>query len=298
MSHDVPTLPAHLIFNSLNQNTKVAQTSFQDVGSNNLNLSDAFPKIRNNTKVYNTHLLHTLGPSFSKSYELSSMNNLSISEVSTLDYKINRISNLINPITSLALTQNFDNSKGFNEFLQHSPKGGFVDKPVNTSNSDVTTRLSRDLSTFTQLSTTPALADLTDKILQSDQSIQQQKFINPNYFNLNLQEISLGKNYTPLTLTLKTPSQANTSGVDKPYEEYSSTLTNRVFGSKSFTPVLSSDITLASSPKTLYEGTQSNYQTSLGGVSANTKESLVLNSLIDANFGSLDKIPTPLQKLY
>jgi hypothetical protein len=62
--------------------------------------------------------------------------------------------------------------------------------------------------------------------------------------------------------------------------------------------VLSSDITLAASPKTLYEGTQFNYQTSLRGAVVNEKESLVQNSLIDVNVGSLDKIPTPLQKLY
>jgi len=51
--------PAHLLLLPLDSSNMINYLTFKDIGLNTLNESSAFSKIRNSTKVYNSHLIHT-----------------------------------------------------------------------------------------------------------------------------------------------------------------------------------------------------------------------------------------------
>lgn len=65
--------PAHLMLIPLDSNSMTNFLNFKNIGVNTLRESTAFSKIRNATKVYNSHLVHTPSTFTSKYYSLNNM---------------------------------------------------------------------------------------------------------------------------------------------------------------------------------------------------------------------------------
>ena len=72
-SEDRVLTPAHLLVTPLDSANSVNFLSFKDIGTNVLSESEAFAKIRNSSKVYNTHLVQTPTSSVKKFYDLHSL---------------------------------------------------------------------------------------------------------------------------------------------------------------------------------------------------------------------------------
>jgi hypothetical protein len=158
------------------------QSSFQTAGLDNLHLSSAFPKIRNNTKIYNTHLISQPLTSDNKAFELASYYESKIDQLNSLDYSIERVSNLL-PAMSYLNTNPFNSgNSSLNNFLNLSTT------PLNelneADNLNGSTNLENFFNTKKDLLSDPTLSDGEDKILPTEQSVQQQKFKSPISLNV------------------------------------------------------------------------------------------------------------------
>jgi hypothetical protein len=58
-AEDAVVTPAHLLLSPSDSNNSLNLLNFKNIGLNTLNESSAFPKIRNASKAYNSHLVHT-----------------------------------------------------------------------------------------------------------------------------------------------------------------------------------------------------------------------------------------------
>jgi len=138
--------------------------------------------------------------------------------------------------------------------------------------------------------TVPTLADKEDKILPTEQSVQQQTFLNPsrshNFFKTSSKSQLVNNNITP-HIIINNNTSLNALA-----------LSNRLFTEKSLPPVLSSS-SLRNRFQTFFSlGTS--YALTLDSTETNTVETLKTNpsSLPDTLSGSTDKAPTPLANLY
>lgn len=218
-NQDAPTTPASLVFNTLSSVSAAPQSDFSSAGVRTLQLSAAFPRIRNNTKVYNTHLVGTPSSQQSDSYGLASLYAGSNTSLESVDYGIRRPSSLISSIALVGSSESSLDKASFTKFLQAGVKATNV-APISsnsavTGSSSVENSLqdaaslglssissgSNPLSNYSNSPSTRAtlglgsrsdsfvsprdfldsgtLSDSTDKILPTDQTISQQGFANP-----------------------------------------------------------------------------------------------------------------------
>lgn len=110
--------PAHLLLLPLDASNMINYMSFRDIGLNTLNESASFSKIRNATKLYNSHLIHTPSAFTSKYNYLNSAYVDENSFLTTSSFGVKKQHNnasslaLGNPASVLTLDSN-----SFNKFL-------------------------------------------------------------------------------------------------------------------------------------------------------------------------------------
>ena len=287
-----------MVFNSLTKTPVSSQNFLNDSGLDNLHASSAFPKIRNNTKIYNTHLLNLTSADIQKSYKLAEHYNNSTDFLMTLDHTINRPSNFLTSISYLNPGINNLNSNTFSNFLNQD------DNPVNANNitdnsiNDNSTKANPYLVPTSRLLSLPTLSDSEDKILPTEQFILQQKVFNP--LNQNTNPILLTKEHSISNLnnTLLSQSLKFTEDTFTTDQNFANVLSSRVFTVKPLTPVLSSTPLRADNFTSAFDGTEVNKLLTLSSTKLVSEFTTSPNSTVEANVGSVEKIPTPLLEMY
>ena len=131
-SDDKILTPAHLLLTPLDSGNATNFLSFQDIGTNTLAESNAFAKIRNSTKVYNSHLAQT-NSTFSKKF--ADLNSLYVDENTYLRsgvFGVEKQHNLTS-ISSLGNTSSLTSldSGSFNHFLSSNSLSGIESNTQN-----------------------------------------------------------------------------------------------------------------------------------------------------------------------
>lgn len=159
-------------------------------------MSAAFPRIRNNTKIYNTHLVGTPSHHAAANYKLASSYTLGNSSIDAVDFGITRPSNMISSLSTLSSDSTSIDSSSLKRFMNvdkallesmDSSEEFFVSgNDVLVSSSTGSRRSTDELysrsASFVHPQSfleSPTLSDSTDKILPSEQSLAQQAFVNP-----------------------------------------------------------------------------------------------------------------------
>lgn len=293
-SQDSPIIPASVVFNTLSSLDDAPQTNFDQVGVNTLKLSASFPRIRNNTKIYNTHLLITPTNYAHHSYNLNTLYSSPNDFLSSTDFGITRTTNFLPAISTVTNSESTIDSSSFEKFLDvQTNKTPFsttlTEKPnkalISGNKWDYNLTLfstPNDFLTSSDRLSTPTIADSEDKILPTDQSLQQQQFINPN------------KSYDFFTKTLTNHKNNflsdNTNSL--------SALSHRIFTNTPSSPLTSTSHQRNRFTNSFYEGTAFNEQLSYNPTKVKSHLDELTSSSISANSGSPDKIPTPLSELY
>lgn len=307
-AQDNSITPATVLFNSLSHTSNGSQNYLHDIGTDTLKLSAAYPKIRNNTKVYNTHLLSTPSSSMVKSFEVAQLFEKPVDIFSTSDYGLERKSNLVssNAYVSgtnsnlkstflkkfLAVDSSLDNVLGDNQpFLAN------YDETVNT-HSFRRNFEARTLPTVDSQEAIPTLSDGEDRILSTEQTVLQQKLINPYESNDLIASSNLENSVSFFSneLTSKTNFKGYTNSLIP--NSMITPLSSRVFSLIPFGPVLSTNPTRSLNYQSVFDGTEhltTVHETSLG---TKIEKSLTPNTTIEPAIGSLEKIPKQLLTLY
>jgi len=264
-----------------------------DAGLNNLDLAAAFPKIRNNTKIYNTHLITQPTLANIKNYQMVNYYSSMRQTSSTLDYTNERISNLVSAISVLSPTITDLTSQRISSLLETISTNKSTTLDVSDEIYTLSNKITPHLTTTDCFLATPTLADIEDKILPTEQSVQQQRFTNP--FKL---EIFSSCSVNPILSNLT--SNSPLSALNNLYLDVHvlGNLSNRVFTTHSFAPVPSSSVARAQSELNLIEGTSFTKTSSLTPTTLNKGTSVNLSTTLEANTGSIDKIPSALINLY
>jgi len=264
----------------------------------NLHASSSFPKIRNNTKIYNTHLLDLGSQNIYKNYTLAEHYNNSTDPLNALDYTINRPSNSLASISYLNVGINNLNSQTFRNFLNLNESNTSVSNLTENKVSESVKIPSHYLLTNTELLSLPSLSDSEDKILPTEQFVQQQKVFNPLKNGTNPTLIS--KNYsagTPNNTLLLQDLGSNLNLFSIDYN-FGSNLATRIFTSRALPPVLSSTSNRAENFTSVFDGTELTKEISVQPTTLSLNSTSSPNTTVEANVGSIEKIPTPLIEMY
>ncbi len=120
-TEDRVVTPAHLMLIPTDSSSSLNFLNFQNIGLNTLQESSAFSKIRNSTKVYNSHLVHT--PStFSDKYNLlTALYTDDNSSLMSSSFGVRKQHNLLST-TSLgnSLAGSLLDSNSFSSYLEHN----------------------------------------------------------------------------------------------------------------------------------------------------------------------------------
>ena len=296
-SQDAPVTPAHIIFNSLGTVNSNSQNFLNDAGLDNLHASSAFPKIRNNTKIYNTHLVNLTTPDTKKNYLLTEHYKSPTDPLLALDYSVNRPSTFLTSIAYLNPKFNNTNSDTFANFLNESSVS--VAEPVNsTTHTNYTNAFNKDLQTNSTRLLVSTLSDAEDKILPTEQFVQQQKFTNPTLKNKSLTSSDKITSLTNLTTSLVSQPKHTLASVFDLNLNSDTHLTSRIFVKKPLTPVLSSNPLRGVDSTTPFNGTELHRFFELGSDKMNITTTRNPNTTVEANMGSIEKIPASLIELY
>jgi hypothetical protein len=133
-AEDAVITPAHLLLVPSDVHNSLNFLNFSNVGVNTLSESSAFPKIRNASKVYNSHLVHTPSPLSSKYKTLSSLYANENTYLRSSSFGLQRQHNLA---STSALGNSFSasvlDSNSFEKFLSNNLNKDFsVDSQVST----------------------------------------------------------------------------------------------------------------------------------------------------------------------
>lgn len=337
-NQDAPTTPASLVFNTLSSVSAAPQSDFSSAGVRTLQLSASFPRIRNNTKVYNTHLVGAPSGQQADSYGLASLYAGSNASLESIDYGIRRPSSLISSTALIGSPESSIDRSSFTKFLQAGLKSttstSLVDNSSLANESSVEHSLkdavslglssvsngsssaphysnspstrstlglgsrSEDFVTSKDFLDAGTLSDSTDKILPTDQTISQQGFVNP-------QRALDFYGTQSLVSGSKTPSSVEaslSSSVDAGWSDFKSKnvagLSNRLFTSPSLAPVTSSSADRNANPNSLFDGTVTTVSTKVAPSHISISSDAAANLPIDSMVGAADKVPTGLLNLY
>jgi len=223
--------------------------------------------------------------------------------LSSTDFGITRSTNFLPAVSTLTNSQTLIDNNSFNKFLdlQMNQTSGTTtlsnnisEKLVLNSNSNLNKSSnfsnrsesalfssSNDLLTSSKRLSIATIADGEDKILPTDQSLQQQPFINPN------------NSYDFFTKTL-----SENQNEDLTLLNSTSALSNRVFTNTATSPLTSTSSQRNRFTNSFYEGTmfKEELENKNNKISSNVNQTS--SSAISANSGTADKIPTPLVELY
>lgn len=117
-AEDRVVTPAHLLLVPTDSSAMVSFLPFKNIGLNTLQESSAFAKIRNATKVYNSHLVHTPSSLTSKYHQLSAVFSSEDDFLTTSSFGIKKQHNL-SSVSSLGNTFSASmlDSSSFDKFL-------------------------------------------------------------------------------------------------------------------------------------------------------------------------------------
>ena len=117
-AEDRVVTPAHLLLVPTDASSLTNFMNFKNIGLNTLQASSAFSKIRNATKVYNSHLVHTPSTFTNKYYSLNSTFASEDDFLTTSSYGLKKQHNLS---STSSLGNSFSatllDSQSFNQFL-------------------------------------------------------------------------------------------------------------------------------------------------------------------------------------
>ena len=296
-SQDAPVTPAHIIFNSLGTVNSSSQNFLNDAGLDNLHASSAFPKIRNNTKIYNTHLVNLTTPDTKKNYLLTEHYKSPTDPLLALDYSLNRPSTFLTSISYLNPKFTNSNSDTFANFLNESSTS--ATEPTNsTINANHFNTFNKDLPINSSRLQVSTLSDAEDKILPTEQFVQQQKFANPTLKNESSTSPNKIASLTNLTTSLVSQPKSTLASAFDLNLNSDTHLTSRIFVKKPLTPVLSSNPLRGVDSTTPFNGTELHRFFELGSDEINVKTTRNPNTTVEANVGSIEKIPASLIELY
>ena len=297
---DSSLTPASLVFNSLGASSNGAQNFAENVGVDSLKLSASFPKIRNNTKIYNTHLVNQPTASFDKTYRVASLFSKNSETLGGAEFSITRPSNLVSATSQASGFASLNGSAALTALPFLAETETF------SENEALHLGLTQpELSTSTALRTTkveslefPTLSDSSDGIVQTDQSIQQQKFSNPvRSSDLSRSESNrlLGTN---LYQNVVVESSEDWYAFHASHSDYVTPLATRGFAKTPLPPVLSSSKLRSNSGRSLIDGTVVSKSYLNGSSDSSINTTYEANTVIAANVGLIEKIPQSLINLY
>ena len=157
--------PAHLMLIPLDSGSMTNFLNFKNIGVNTLQESTAFSKIRNSTKVYNSHLVHTPSTFTNKYYSLNSAFSNENDYLTTSSFGLRKQHNLSsassygNSFASTAL-----DSQSFDKFL--------------TTNLNVNTG---STSSSSQLAPSPLSLSREDHIASTPNTTRLSSLLSPNH---------------------------------------------------------------------------------------------------------------------
>ncbi len=199
--------PAHLMLIPLDSGSMTNFLNFKNIGVNTLQESTAFSKIRNSTKVYNSHLVHTPSTFTNKYYSLNSTFSDENDYLTTSSFGLRKQHNLSsassygNSFSSTILdSQSFDkflttnlnvNSKSVNSSSSVAPSPLSLDREDQVAASPNTSRLNSLLSpasptstSLTKLVAYPSLlSNINDNSDKAGLSYPTTKLTSPNVVN-------------------------------------------------------------------------------------------------------------------
>ena len=318
---DSAVTPASLVFNTLGSLPSGAQTQFKNSGVDSLKLSGAFPRIRNNTKVYNTHLIHDTNTSSDKNFKISSLYSSANSSLEALDFGITRSSNFVSGIALLNSENASLDNKSLSNFLNtqtnHLNLESFEDKASllglnylslpssnsNTFDGRTSTNPASDFSSITKKTrlSNPSLSDAEDKILQGEQSFQEQKFVNPSKDSAVYSSVldnKASESSTPISVS----SFSEILSGDSARSSYTGALHANTFAATALPPVMSTDSLRNRFGASMFDGTSVTEQIKVAERSSKAEIKIEstneIDTTISANIGSLEKISAGTQGFY
>lgn len=282
-SQDRPATSAGVIFNTLSSVSSAPQSSLSSSGLRTLRLSAAFPRIRNNTKIYNTHMVGLAGSSSLTSYQLASnFTNASVWAEST-DFGIRRPANFISASSLLSSSLTSMDPTSFSQFLA-TPYTSCVDLTAPTRSSRLNgsaVASSGMLPSRAELLASPTLSDSSDKILPTDRSAISQPLTNPSM-----------SGYRADALT------AEARILDSGHADYSDAFALRLHTDTSLDPIRSAQAARSTRSSTAFSGYGEVLNIHPVESSVVINSTVNLSSLPDAASGTADKIPQGLLSLY
>ena len=169
-AEDSVITPAHLMLIPLDSGNMANFLNFKNIGLNTLKESSAFAKIRNSTKVYNTHLIHTPSTFSNKYSSLNSMFQDENDYLLTSSFGVKKQHNLasatslgngfasstldMNSFTKFLNTNYGINTVSDQDSTKLTPSPLSLEKPNLISNSEDSTRLNNILNSNNSLPTT------------------------------------------------------------------------------------------------------------------------------------------------
>ena len=263
------------MFNTLSTLPAGAQTQLKDAGVDTLKLSAAFPRIRNNTKVYNTHLIHNQSSSADKTFNVASLYSTPMNLVDSTDFGLERASNVISAISLLNNKDTVVDKVSFNKFLNSqfnssdestlgssfqgegltATKAELKDTSfLNRSKTDLFSTSNKLISSKERLNVS-TLGDSEDKILQNDQTVQQQLVMNPKRSSPMFSSTKATlENSLQVPSTNRSATLLNTN-VNFLDSGYVNSLSTRVFASNPLPPVTSTNPLRNKFGSSMFDGT-------------------------------------------
>ena len=224
--------PAHLMLIPLDSGSMTNFLNFKNIGVNTLQESTAFSKIRNSTKVYNSHLVHTPSTFTNKYYSINSTFSNENDYLTTSSFGLRKQHNLSsassygNSFASTVLdSQSFDkflttnlnvNSKSTSESSSLAPSPLSLGRDESVTSTPNTARLSGLLSpnasapsSLTKLVAYPSLlSNINDNSDKAGLSYPITKLTSPNVVSGEFQNSGL---------TLQQAQSADSSSVTSDY---------------------------------------------------------------------------------
>jgi len=117
---DKPLTPAHLLLLPIENTKFINFLNFSSIGSNTLKGSEAFVKVRNTSKIYNSNLVYSSSDFTNKYLKLNQLYTTDNSFLNTLTYGLRRQHNLISSSATLNTVSPFLDFQSASKFLNYN----------------------------------------------------------------------------------------------------------------------------------------------------------------------------------
>lgn len=260
------------------------QTALASSGVRTLRLSAAFPRIRNNTKIYNTHMVAVPSPSVLSSYQLAANFTRGGAWAESTDFGIRRASNFLSSSSVLRTESSALDNLSFKRFLATPVHHSHDTHAAAVRASRVTSSLGSStlgMPSSNEMLASPTLSDSTDRILPTDRAVATQPFADPTSSGYSEEGV------------LASPRFAGSAS-----SNYSDDLSLRFHTDVSLNPLRSASPSRVSSLPTVITGYGESTDLTAGKGGVSSRVTTASGLLPDAASGLADKIPTGLLSLY